>query len=201
MMPETPRTIVYIHGAGGSAEEAAHYVPLFPDCRVVGFDYHADTPWDARAEFAAFLDPLCAAGPVEVIANSLGAFFLLQVPQPRISRAWFLSPIVDMAALIGTMLTWAGTTEAELCRRGTIPTDFGQTLSWEYLCYVRSHPAQWTVPTHILCGEQDTMQTRETVEAFARHTGATLEIMPGGEHWFHTPEQMAFLDAWLRRLQ
>ena len=25
------------------------------------------------------------------------------------------------------------------------------------------------------------------------------EVMPGGEHWFHTPEQMAFLDGWIQR--
>ena len=30
-------------------------------------------------------------------------------------------------------------------------------------------------------------------------TGATLEVMPGGEHWFHTPEQMAFLDGWIKK--
>ena len=24
-------------------------------------------------------------------------------------------------------------------------------------------------------------------------------LFPGGEHWFHTPEQMAFLDEWIQR--
>jgi hypothetical protein len=28
--------------------------------------------------------------------------------------------------------------------------------------------------------------------------GAPLTIMNGGEHWFHTAEQMAFLDKWIR---
>lgn len=27
--------ILYIHGKGGNAEEAAHYRPLFPGCRVI----------------------------------------------------------------------------------------------------------------------------------------------------------------------
>lgn len=27
--------LLYIHGKGGTAEEAEHYVPLFPDCDVV----------------------------------------------------------------------------------------------------------------------------------------------------------------------
>ena len=39
----------------------------------------------------------------------------------------------------------------------------------------------------------------ETISAFAEKTGAPLTVMPGGEHWFHTREQMAFLDAWLQR--
>ena len=25
-----------------------------------------------------------------------------------------------------------------------------------------------------------------------------LTMMAGGEHWFHTAEQMAFLDRWIR---
>ena len=24
-------------------------------------------------------------------------------------------------------------------------------------------------------------------------------LFPGGEHWFHTPEQMVFLDGWIQR--
>ena len=30
-------------------------------------------------------------------------------------------------------------------------------------------------------------------------TGAELTVMPGGEHWFHTEEQMRFLDEWIER--
>ena len=33
--------VVYVHGKGGSAQEAEHYKALFPDCEVIGFDYHA----------------------------------------------------------------------------------------------------------------------------------------------------------------
>ena len=32
------QTVIYVHGKGGSADEAAHYQPLFPDAEVVGFD-------------------------------------------------------------------------------------------------------------------------------------------------------------------
>ena len=40
----------------------------------------------------------------------------------------------------------------------------------------------------------------ETVSDFARRTGAGLTVMKGGEHWFHTDEQMKFLDTWLKGL-
>lgn len=38
----------------------------------------------------------------------------------------------------------------------------------------------------------------ETVSAFAKQHHADLTVMPGGEHWFHTEEQMQFLDHWIR---
>ena len=39
--------VVYVHGKGGSAQEAEHYKALFPNCEVIGFDYHAQSPWEA----------------------------------------------------------------------------------------------------------------------------------------------------------
>lgn len=40
------------------------------------------------------------------------------------------------------------------------------------------------------------MIPRQAVEAYARRQGARLTVMEGGEHWFHTPEQLAALRAW-----
>ena len=48
------KLVVYIHGKGGSAAEAEHYKKLFPAYDVIGFDYQAQTPWDAVSEFTAF---------------------------------------------------------------------------------------------------------------------------------------------------
>ncbi len=105
-----------------------------------------------------------------------------------------------MERLICDMISWAGASESELCERKTIETSFGETLSWEYLSYVRNHPIKvgdWRVPTEILYADGDTLTSLETVTAFAEMHGAGLTIMKNGEHWFHTPEQMAFLDAWI----
>lgn len=190
------RTILYIHGQGGSPEEAAHYRPLFPDCEVIGLAYTAQTPWEAKEEFHKLMGQ---NRTFTLIANSIGAYFAMNALSDfRIERAYFISPIVDMEKLITDMMQWANVSEAELERCGTIQTAFGQTLSWEYLMYARKHPCRWTVPTHILYGSQDNLTSRDTVSAFAARIGATLTVKDGGEHWFHTAEQMDFLDRWIR---
>ena len=191
--------VIYVHGKGGSAAEAGHYRPRFPGAEVLGFDYHARIPWEAREEFPPFFEQARArCGTLTLVANSIGAFFALSaLGEARIDRAYFISPVVDMEALIAKMLRWAGVTEQELAARVEIPTAFGETLSWKYLCDVRAHPISWRVPTRILYGEGDELTDRETIAAFAARTGGELTVMPGGEHWFHTEGQMRFLDAWI----
>ena len=116
-----------------------------------------------------------------------------------VDRAFLISPVVDMEKLIGNMMMWANVTEAELSEKLEIPTAFGERLSWRYLCYVREHPISWRVPTRILYGRHDDLASLETISAFAKGIGAELTIMPGGEHWFHTDEQMGFLDDWITK--
>lgn len=41
----------YIHGKGGEAGEAAHYIPLFIDCDMIVLNYTAQFPWEAKEEF------------------------------------------------------------------------------------------------------------------------------------------------------
>ena len=194
------QVVLYIHGKGGAAAEAEHYRRLFPGCGVIGFDYKAETPWDAKSEFAAYFDALSRDhDSVSLIANSIGAYFAMGALGGRqIEKAYFISPVVDMERLISDMMAWAGVTEDELREKKEIETPFGETLSWEYLCYVRDHPVRWNAPTHILYGENDHLTSFETISSFAEKIGATLTVMPGGEHWFHTDAQMAFLDKWIK---
>ena len=195
------RIIIYIHGKGGNAEEANHYRSLFSESDVVGFDYTSQNPWDAKNEFPGLFDSCSKAyDEVILIANSIGAFFAMSaLAEKRISKALFISPIVNMEKLITDMMMWANVTEDELESKKEIPTEFGETLSWEYLCYVRRHPIRWHIPTCILYGGRDHLSSRETISEFAEKQGADLTVMEDGEHWFHTKEQMQFLDDWLRR--
>ena len=196
------KAIIYVHGKGGCADEAGHYSSLFPDSDVLGFDYHSATPWEAKEEFTAYFDEISKRyASVQLIANSIGAYFSMNALNSGcIERAYFISPIVNMQKLICDMMLWAGVTEEQLKEKGTVETAFGETLSWEYLSWVRNNQLIWDVPTAILRGGGDNLQSDETIREFAVKTGAEITVMENGEHWFHTEEQMAFLDAWIKQV-
>ena len=160
------------------------YSALFPDSEVLGFDYRAQTPWEAREEFPRFFAAQRArCGRLTLIANSIGAYFsLLSLDETLVDAAYLISPVVDMEKLIGRMMPWANVTERELAERQEIPTTFGETLSWRYLCDVREHPVTWRVPTRILYGERDELTDMRTITEFAEKSGAALTVMPGFEH-------------------
>lgn len=146
------RAILYVHGKGGSAGEADRFRAVCPSFDVLGVDYRGELPWEAAPQIAAAYDEARRQYEhIILLANSIGAYFTMlalgdQVPD----RALFVSPVLDMERLILDMMAWAGVSEQALCERGEVPTDFGETLSWAYLCYVREHPIAWQVPTEIL---------------------------------------------------
>ena len=192
--------IIYIHGKGGSAAECEHYRPLFPEYDVYGLDYQTFTPWETGAEIRSAVKELKAEyDKIILIANSIGAFFSMNADiDSMIEKVYFISPIVDMERLIDDMMSWANVTEDELKEKEIIRTAFGEDLSWEYLCYVRTHPIKWNVPTDILYGDKDNLTSYETIADFAEKHNAKLTVMENGEHWFHTDEQMHFLDEWIK---
>lgn len=196
------KAILYIHGKGGNASEAAQYQKNCPSFDVIGVDYNDDFPWIVQSKIKAAYDELFQKyEQIYILANSIGAYFAMHTLQTcRIEKALFISPILDMERLILNMLQWANATEQELYEKGEIPTEFGETLSWQYLSFVREHPITWTVPTEILYAEKDHLTSRETVDAFVSSHHANLTVMQNGEHWFHTKEQIAFLDEWMKEV-
>lgn len=195
------KTLLYIHGQGGTIEEANHYQMLLPKYHIIGLDYKKETPWETKEKFLSFYKQLSKQYKnISIIANSIGAYFAMNAfSGVRIEQAFFISPIVDMEKLIKNIMFSAKITEQELKEKKKIKTSFGQTLSWQYFSYVRQNPVLWNKPTHILYGDKDNLTDFEIISSFAKNTKATLTIMPGGEHWFHTAEQMTFLDSWLKQ--
>lgn len=45
------KAIIYIHGKGGSSKDTSHYITIFKDCDVIGFDYMSNNPWEAFLYF------------------------------------------------------------------------------------------------------------------------------------------------------
>jgi len=173
------KAVLYIHGKDGSPTESEHYKPLFPDCDVIGLDYQTFTPWETSEEIHNAVEKLQAKyDTIILIANSIGAFFTMCAGvDGLISKAYFISPVVDMQKLSGVELTG------------------------DWLKYVQTHPVIWNAPTHILYGSSDCLISLETIKDFTQKHNATLTVMEGGEHWFHTENQMRFLDNWIKTVR
>ena len=195
------RAILYVHGKGGNAGEADRLRAICPGFAVLGVDYRGELPWEAAPQIAAAYDEARRQyDHIVLLANSIGAYFAMLALQGRApDRALFVSPVLDMEWLILDMMGRAEVSEQTLRERGEIPTDFGETLSWEYLSYVREHPIAWQAPTEILYAGGDHLVSRQSVERFAAEHGAGLTVLEDGEHWFHTKAQLAFLDGWVKR--
>ena len=200
---------LFLHGQMGRKEEAEAFARVVcpKGLQVLSIDLPGHgarrdrgeelAPWTAVPDIrAARAWAKAHWTAVSVRANSIGAYFaMLAIDAP--DRALLVSPILDMERLILTMMDWAGVTEEQLQRQGEIPTNFGQTLSWNYLCWVREHPVNdWKCPVRILYGSMDTMTPRTVMEEYAEKQNVRLTVMNGGEHWFHTPEQLAVLQKW-----
>lgn len=194
--------VIYIHGKYGTAEEAEHYKKIFNEADIIGFEYTSEYPWDFQKEFSNFIDNIYTKyKKISIIANSIGAYFIMvSLTNKHIEKAFFISPIVDMEKLITDMMFLENITEEELYKKKEIKTSFGETLSWEYLTFVRKNPIECNIPTYILYGEKDNMTSYEAILNFTNKSKANLTIMRDGEHWFHTDEQIEFLNNWIKNL-
>ena len=205
---------LFLHGQSGHKEEGERFAQIAnpKGWQVVAIDLpqHGQRqggaepflPWVVVPELEQVWQELQGRWKrIALRANSIGAWLaMLALAGKPVDTCLFVSPVVDMENLIQTMMTWAGVTEERLEREREIPTDFGQTLSWDYLKYVRQHPVHaLSAHTNILYGEQDNLVPQPAVECFARAEGAHLTVYPGGEHWFHTPEQMKVMGTWEER--
>ena len=205
---------LFLHGQSGHKEEGERFAQIatLKGWQVVAIDLpqHGQRqggaepflPWVVVPELEQVWQELQGRWKrIALRANSIGAWLaMLALAGKPVDTCLFVSPVVDMENLIQTMMTWAGVTEEQLEREREIPTDFGQTLSWDYLKYVRQHPVHaLSAHTNILYGDQDNLVPQPVVECFARAEGAHLTVYPGGEHWFHTPEQMKVMGTWEER--
>lgn len=139
---------------------------------------------------------------VALRAHSIGAYFsMMSFSGQHFENIQLVSPILDMQKLCEDMMEWAGVLPTELKEKKFIDTNFGQTLCWEEYEYARKNPMRtWQQGSVIMYGEMDNLTNIETVKGFVWKFQCGLTVLQGGEHWFHTPEQLAALRVWTEQV-
>lgn len=203
---------IYIHGQGGNKKEAEYFSKIV--CKygwqVISIDLpeHGErihekdkfNPWNIIPELEilmAFIKDRWSK--ISLYANSIGAYFsILAYKNETFDSCFFVSPVLDMKQLILDMMSWANVTMIQLEQHQKIATDFGQTLSWEYLKYTSENPIEkWCTPTEILYSNKDELIKSDTIIRFVNSFNCGLTIYDGGEHWFHTEKQLKVLQNWI----
>lgn len=196
---------LFLHGQCGNKEEAARFAEI---AEQFGFQtISIDLPEHGKRCDGAKLMPQTVVPElaavmkyiknrwhnVNIRANSIGAWFsMLAFRNENIKKCLFVSPVSDMENIIVNMMKTAQVDEKQLERQKTIGD-----LSWEYLCFVRKNPVRAIgKKTFILYGEKDTLVPTFVIDDFARKNNCKLSVMQGGEHWFHTAEQLRFMTEW-----
>ena len=209
------KLFLYVHGKHSRKEEAEYFAPIAERCgyQTLSFDLpeHGERAKESYPcsvqngvrdlnEIYSFIKDKYSS--ISLYACSLGAYFSqVAFQEVKFDRCLLLSPILDMERLIRNMMKWSDISEDELKKIGEYQTSFGETLSWNYYEYVQNNPVKrWNSPTFILYGENDNLTEREVLDSFAGKHNCDVTIMPNGEHYFHTQEQLDFVDDWLQRV-
>ncbi len=202
---------LFVHGKMSSKEAAAPFAAIAAEkgYQTLSFDLaqHGERTDDAKLDvFGGIRDLTLAADyafsrwkRVSLYACSIGAYFSLQAYGERpFEKALFQSPITDMAYLVARMMQWFSVTPEMLRKKGVIDTPI-DPLRWDYYQYIQAHPTEkWPIPTAVLYGGRDEMQSREVVETFCRRFHGKLTVSPDSEHPFMSAGDEKIVEAWLR---
>lgn len=194
------KVVVYIHGMKGSAKEAKQY-SYIKNYDVKGLDYEDGNAYEMgdviKEKFAKLIKPY---KEVVVIANSIGAFYAYEyLSSFNIKKAFFISPIVDMFQTIFDMMNQYHITEKRLRTEKFVQLENGITLSYDFYQHEIQDQDNWKVPTHVLYGTLDKEMYLESLIDFIANHDATLTVMNGAHHYFHTDEEKAFIKAWITK--
>ena len=209
------RLFIAVHGNKSSKEDDAIIVfaeeATAQGYQVLSFDLprHGDRKDEDYAckvqncvsDLAAIMDyARTVSSKISLFACSMGAYFsLLTYRDFPFEQCLFLSPVVSMERIINNIMSWFNISEDRLKVEREIETPIGQTLYWDYYCYVKSNPIDtWDKPTGILYGSDDNLSEFEVVSDFVKRYNCKLQVLEHGEHYFHTNEQLQYFRQWLR---
>lgn len=205
---------IYVHGKLSRKEEAKGFAEIATNkgYQVISFDLpehgeRKDKEWKCTVqngvsdlkEIGDFVENKWKM--ISLCGISIGAFFsLIAYRNYSFQKSLFLSPVLDMERLIKNMMKWSNVSEEILNEKQEIETTMGETLSWPYYEYVKENPiTRWENDTYILMGSKDTLNDNDVVSKFIKDFKCNLDIYEGGEHYFHTEDQMIYFNNWLRK--
>lgn len=208
---ESSKLYVHVHGKMSCKEDAAGFAELAEEkgCQTLSFDlpehgeranadYRCDI-WNGMHDLSVIASYAFSSwNHVSLFACSLGAYFSLNTyGNLQFEKCLFQSPILNMDYLIKQMFIWFHITEQKLSDEQEIPTAV-DLLRWDYYCYVKNHPIQkWTIPTSILYGGKDNLQSLDVIREFVNTHHCNLTIYQDSEHAFLQDADKKIVRAWL----
>lgn len=181
---KSEKIFLFVHGLHGRKEEAFAFAEVVvpKGYQVLGIDMSVEhKPWEVLPLLKDIRDYLFGNWKnVSIRANSIGSWFsLLAFQDMKVEQALLVSPILDMKKFIELM----------------------PQREDDYYEWVVNHPiTRWDASTYILRPEIDRIVGEEVGRDFISRHQCQVTLMPDGEHWFHTPEQLAFMKTWEERI-
>lgn len=206
------KVYLYVHGKMSSKESAEFFAKIAEKkgYQTISFDLpqHGERIDEGeRCHIWEGMRDLATVGgyvfekwkEVSLFACSLGAYFCLHTYNDySIEKCLFQSPILDMEYLIRKMMLWFDVSEERLALEKEIDTPVDM-MTWDYYQYVKAHPIQkWSVPTNILYGGKDDLQSLEVMKLFADKFNCTLQVAENSEHSFLSEDDGRIIEHWLQ---
>jgi alpha-beta hydrolase superfamily lysophospholipase len=209
---KSDKTYIFVHGKMSNKESAETFAEIAAGhgYQTISFDLpeHGErTDRQYKCDIFNGIADLTQIGDyvfnkwkvVALFGCSLGAFFSLHAYNKRhFENCLFLSPVVNMEYLINQMFLWFNITEDQLREKNEIITPI-DTMSWPYYSYVKEHPINyWTVPTNILYGGKDNLQSYEVINEFKNRFNCCLTVSANSEHPFMDKNDQVIVETWIK---
>jgi len=207
---KSDKVYIFVHGKMSSKEAADTFAKIAEEkgYQTISFDLsgHGERTdegercdiWNGMRDLKIIADYVFHHWKeVSLFACSLGAYFSLNDYNTRdIKKCLFQSPILDMEYLINQMMLWFDVPKERLEQEKEVDTPI-DILSWAYYQYVLAHPVEkWDIPTSILYGGKDNLQSLDVVENFVEKFNCKLTVAEDSEHSFM--DDADIVEAWLR---
>ncbi len=208
---ESEKAYIFVHGKQSRKEYARQFAKIAEEkgFQTISFDLpeHGERNdgercdvWGGKKDVEEIYDYSKSRWThLSLFACSIGAYFSLSsLSEKKIKKALFQSPIVDLRALTENMMLWFDVSKEKLEKEREIKTPI-DVLRWDCYNYILSHPIEkWNVPTAVLYGGKDNLQTREVISRFCERFGAALTVEESCEHPFMAEGDEKILEAWYR---